>query len=160
MNTDNTTKKGTKLSALLGFLSRQNAKLHFHPISVHVPNGVLPVALIFLVLGLLFKLPQLEKAAFYNLIFVLLTMPVVLLTGFIDWKGRFKGKLTKVFKIKMACGALVLMLSFCLVAWRIIDPDLGTAQSAHVWLYLLLHVVLLAIATVAGYYGGKLVFRK
>ena len=146
-------------SSLARSFSNLNAKLHFHPISVHIPNGVLPVSIIFLFLGIIFHLPQIEKAAYFNMIFVVLAMPAVLFTGYIDWKNRFGGQLTRVFKIKMICGAVVFVLSSTLVTWRTTNPGIATLNSPALWLYLFLHLLLLGAAITAGFFGGKLVFK-
>ncbi len=135
-------------------------KLHAHPISVHVPNGLLPVSVLFVFLSVLFAFPPLASASYFNLIFILCAMPVVLYSGYSDWQSRFKGALTRVFKIKMLCGATVTLTAMILVFWRTANPVIAVQPSAGRWLFLLIHVVMLAAATVAGFYGGKLVFKE
>lgn len=136
------------------------AKLHAHPIAVHIPNGVLPVAVFFLFLSLLFHHRGLEAAAFYNLIFVVVAMPGVILTGVVDWKVQFKGAMTRVFKIKITCAAMVSGTGLLLTVWKMIDPEVTAPGSTLSWIYFLILGVMLAAAATAGYYGGKLVFRK
>ncbi len=146
-------------ASLARSFSQLNAKFHFHPISVHIPNGVLPVSIIFLFLSIIFQLPQIEKAAYFNLIFVVLAMPAVLFSGYIDWRNRFRGQLTRVFKIKMICGAVVFVLSATLAVWRTTTPAVVALNSPALWVYLFLHLLLLAAAITAGFFGGKLVFK-
>jgi rubredoxin/uncharacterized membrane protein len=134
-------------------------KLHIHPISVHIPNGVLPLSVFFICLAIFFRLESLGDAAFYNMIFVVLAMPVVLFSGYIDWKNRFSGNLTKLFMTKIICGSVVLISAALSVGWRVLDPNILTTSSGR-WFFLLLHLVMLGAATVAGYCGGKLVFEK
>ena len=136
------------------------AKYHAHPISVHIPNGVLPVSVFFLFLGLLFGSVGLEAAAFYNLVFVVLAMPLVFLTGYIDWRTRFNGALTQVFKTKMICAAVVFGLGVALMFWRLIDPNVAAPESGARWIFFLFELIMLSAAGVAGYMGGKLVFKK
>ena len=81
-------------------------KYHLHPISVHTPNGLLPVAVIFLGLAIVFHLASFELAAFYNLVFVLLSMPVVIATGYIEWQERYQGSRTTIFLAKLCCANL------------------------------------------------------
>jgi uncharacterized membrane protein len=138
----------------------QMAKLHAHPISVHIPNGVLPASILFLFPGILFDHTGFATAAFYNLVFVVLAMPVVFITGYVDWQTRFKGALTRIFKTKMVCAGIVFVLGFILMLWRWIDPAVTTAQSGYRWIFFILALVMLGAATVAGYLGGKLVFHK
>jgi rubredoxin len=132
-------------------------KYHAHPISVHVPNGVLPVAVLFLVLSMLFQAAGLETASFYNMIIVVLVMPKVLFSGYIDWKNRLKGKLTHLILTKMICGATVSLLGLLVVVWRWLDPMVALASSPSRMMYLFLHLVILGAAVTAGYLGGKLI---
>jgi rubredoxin len=134
-------------------------KHHAHPVSVHIPNGVLPVAVIFIFLAAFFHLESLGLAAFYNTIFVVLAMPLVLFSGYIDWKKRFGGNLTKLFITKMTCGAVVLLTSLTIVSWRMIDPHIAMGSDAGRGLFLFIHLLMLSAAVVAGYCGGKLVFN-
>jgi rubredoxin/uncharacterized membrane protein len=134
------------------------SELHAHPISVHIPNGVLPVAALFLFLGLLFGSPALEKASFYNLSMVFLAMPAVLFSGYNDWQRRFEGRMTYVFRTKLVCGLAVQALSLVLVIWRAIQPGIVLeAHGAGRFFYLVLFLLALGCAITAGYMGGKLV---
>jgi rubredoxin/uncharacterized membrane protein len=133
-------------------------KHHLHPISVHIPNGVLPLSVFFMLVAAFFHLEKFGIAAFYNMIFVALAMPVVLFSGFIDWKKRFGGNLTKLFITKMVCGAIVTILSLVTVIWRTVDPNILDAMSFSGSIFLLLHLTMLGAAILAGYCGGKLVF--
>ena len=133
--------------------------LHAHPISVHIPNGVAPVAVLFLLLAWLFSSSALEFAAFANMVVVLLAMPFVLFSGYNDWQRRFGGQLTQVFLGKMICGGTFSIISLIIVAWRILVPEvMASAGNARAF-YIFLHLALLGVGAVAGYLGGKLVFQ-
>lgn len=131
---------------------------HLHPISVHFPNGILPVVISFLAISVLFNIVTLEVAAFYNLIAVLLAMPLVLLTGYLEWQKNYKGIKTAVFITKIICGLVVLASTNILVFWRIIDPEVIADGSPVKWVYLGIAALLLGAAGLAGHLGGKLVF--
>ena len=133
-------------------------KNHLHPITVHTPNGIVPAAVIFLLIGLVLRLTGFERAAFYNLVFVLVTFPPVLVTGYIEWQKRYKGARTGVFYTKVFCGVVVMAVLACLVVWRIIDPQVAAPESASRWVYFLVHLILLAAVGLAGHLGGKLAF--
>lgn len=133
------------------------AKLHGHPISVHIPNGVLPVAFLFLLLGIVFDSDKLLLVSHYNLIFVLLTMPLVLFSGYNDWQLRLGGAMTRVIKTKMICGGTVTVLALILVAWRVIDPGVLDPWSSDRFIYVAVFLIALVAAAVAGFYGGKLI---
>ena len=132
-------------------------KHHVHPISVHIPNGVLPASVIFIVLAVLFNFSGLSKAAFYNLIFVVLTLPLVLFSGYIEWQKKYKGKMTRMFRTKIICAAVVSLTAVILVIWFFIDPLAAT--SSMKWLFLLINFVMLGAAGIAGFVGGKFVFK-
>lgn len=134
-------------------------KHHVHPISVHIPNGVLPASVIFIVLATLFNFSGLSQAAFYNLIFVVLTMPMVLFSGYIGWQKKYNGSLTKLFLTKMICGGIVSLTAIILVVWLYIDPQVVNPSSSYKWAFLFINFVMLAAAGVAGFLGGKLVFK-
>lgn len=131
-------------------------QLHAHPISVHMPNGLLPVSVLFVILGALLNIQSLETAAHYNMIVVLPAMPMVLFTGYIDWKNRYNRALTSVFIIKIICGILVTIGVIAIVFWRVADP--GVTDGADRGPFLYLNILTLVPAGVAGYLGGKLVF--
>ncbi len=130
--------------------------LHLHPITVHTPNGVIPLAIIFLVLALVLGLSGFEKASFYNLVFVLLTMPAVVYTGYVEWQNRYKGAKTKIFGVKIGASIVVFVTLLAMVVWRLIDPEV--AMSAGRWTYLGIGLVSVVAAGLAGHMGGKLVF--
>ena len=132
--------------------------LHAHPISVHIPNGVAPVAVLFVLLSWFFNSSSLETAAFCNMVIVLLAMPLVLFSGYNDWQRRFGGHMTRVFMGKMCCGGIFLSLSLCIVLWRAADPQIMGSPGSGRTLYILLHLLLLFVGAMAGYLGGKLVF--
>jgi rubredoxin/uncharacterized membrane protein len=133
---------------------------HLHPITVHIPNGVLPLSVLFTILAIIFDNSSLAIASKVNMIFVLFSMPLVLFSGYIDWINRYQGKMTKAFKTKIWCGIIITILTFIIVIWRIIQPDILSHGFNHNKLFLLINFVVLILATIAGFYGGKLVFKK
>lgn len=130
---------------------------HAHPITVHIPNGVLPIAVAMVILAALFDAPALGQAAFYNMVFILLAMPAVLFSGYLHWRFKFGGHLTALFKGKILCGVIVFLLAAVLVFWPLKDPAITANPSG---LYILLHLAMLAAGTVAGWLGGRLVFHR
>jgi len=134
-------------------------KHHLHPISVHIPNGVLPVSVIFIILGVFFQYRALQTAALFNMGFVVLTIPFVLLTGYIEWRNRYQNALTHLFIAKIIAAIVVSITSVIAVVWWIMVPDVLQASYSARWIFLSLILVILIAATVAGFIGGKLVFK-
>lgn len=150
-----------KAEAKKTFASRLAAlilSLHLHPITVHFPNGIIPLVVILLGISVYFNVQSLEQAAFFNMIFVLLTLPVVLVTGFVEWQKRYNGAKTFLFIVKIICALIVLGLANILVFWRILDPQVASSGSPWQLVYLGLAAGMLAAAGIAGHLGGKLVF--
>jgi len=133
-------------------------KNHLHPISVHTPNGIIPVAVLLLVLGMLTSSQGLANAAYYNMIAVLLSMPLVIFTGYVTWQKKYKGAKTSVFKIKIAASVVATVILFGLVIWKTIEPDVLITPSLDRWLFLIWSSFMLAAVGLAGHLGGQLVF--
>ena len=131
---------------------------HLHPISVHSPNGIIPMAVVFLVLAVVVQLTGFGSAAYLSMIFVLLSMPPVLLTGYITWQKKYKGAKTTVFKMKIAASCVATVTLFGLVLWKTIRPDVLSSASLDRFVFLFWSVVMLAAIGIAGHLGGQLVF--
>ncbi len=151
-------KTGKIKKSLINKLADLILKLHLHPISVHFPNGIVPAVVAFLAISMFFNINSLELAAYYNLIFVLLMLPVVLVTGFVEWQKRYKGIKSAIFITKILCSLVVLGTTNILVFWRIIDPAVLAQGSPSRYIYLGVAAGMLAAVGIAGHLGGKLVF--
>ena len=135
-------------------------KKHLHPITVHSPNGIIPVAVIFLFLSVLVQSSGLENAAYFNMIVAFLSMPLVLVTGYATWKKKYNGAKTPLFIMKISASCVVTVLLLGLIVWKTVQPDILTTSSSDRWLFLLWSLFLLAAVGLAGHLGGKLVFDK
>ncbi len=140
-------------------ITRLMIKHHLHPITVHFPNGVIPVAVAFIFLAVIFQFAGLAKASFYNMIFVLLTLPVILFTGYNEWKQKYQGATTNIFMIKIISAAVVTATAVIIVLWHLIAPEVLQGSSGIRIVFLLLHLIMLAATGIAGHIGGKLVFK-
>ncbi|MCP4747590.1 MAG: hypothetical protein GY874_15840 [Desulfobacteraceae bacterium] len=155
------------ISALTPYLNNGHVKnlsqiitqYHGHPIAVHIPNGVLPLTFLFTLLAIVFSSKSLAIAAKCNMIFVCISMPVVILTGLIDWYNRFEGKMSKVFATKMVCAAIVTFLSLVIAIWWLVQPNVYLAKTGIIGFFTFLNLINLLAAAVAGWFGGKLVFK-
>ena len=129
---------------------------HLHPISVHSPNGIIPMAVLFLVVGVVLKSESFFDAAYYSLVFTLLAMPPVMVSGFITWKNKYNGAKTSLFTTKIAAGSASMVMLVVLVIWKTVQPEV--LSSAGRWPFLALAMLLLGAVGLAGHLGGKLVF--
>ena len=116
------------------------------------------MALIFLVISVWFGAPSFASAAFFSLVFVLVSMPLVLYTGYSMWQRRYRGALTSIFKIKIGASICTVLLLLTLIIWRVVQPEILAESSTQRWIYLGLSVLLVVAVGLAGHFGGKLVF--
>jgi len=133
---------------------------HVHPVLVHTPNGLIPVIVLFMFLGISLQLQSIEQAAFYNLIFLILIMPGVMLTGYIEWKKRYNGAKTAIFLAKISCSLIVFTTILILTCWRFFDPNVLSSTSPTKWIYFLVALIMFGATGIAGLLGGKLVFNS
>ena len=133
---------------------------HLHPISVHGPNGIIPMAVLFLALAAVLQLPGFGSAAYLSMVFVLLTMPPVLFTGYLTWQKKYKGAKTSLFQMKIAASCVATVILFGLVLWKTIRPDVLSDASLDRFIFLFWSLVMLAAVGLAGHLGGQLVFSK
>jgi len=92
------------------------------------------------------------------MVFVLATMPFVIVTGYLEWQRRYQGAKTFLFLLKISCSIIVLVCLLILVIWRFIDPMVTDPASTNRLVYLGISLVMLAGAAITGHIGGKLVF--
>lgn len=134
-------------------------KYHFHPIAVHVPNGIVPAVVLFVVLGMLFTSASLFQAAFYNMVFVVIALPVVLFSGANEWRKKYNSSRTTIFIAKIISAAIVTVCTVIITLWFLFNPELIQNPSSMPTVLILLHMVLLLATGIAGHLGGKLVFK-
>ena len=145
-------------ATVLAFATTQILRHHLHPIMVHTPNGIVPMAVLFLFIAALFAAPLFDIAALYSLVVVLIAMPAVLGTGYIVWQERYRGALTPIFKLKIGASIVATVSLVILLIWRALQPAVLTTPSTGRWFFLILAVIMVGAVGLAGHMGGKLVF--
>lgn len=134
--------------------------VYFHPIFVHFPQALFPVAFASFVLYLVTGNDLFERGTFLMLLFGLAAVPVTMITGYLDWKIRYKGYMTPVFKIKITTGFVLIGLSLSAVLLSVLVPEVARLPlSGMGWLRAALLAGCVASCVVEGHYGGKLVFH-
>lgn len=134
--------------------------IYFHPIFVHFPQGLFPVAFASFFLYFATGKDEFESAAFVVAAFGALAAPVATITGFLDWKIRYKGYMTSVFRIKIVGAFVLTVLSISAVLLRYFVPGVAALPLAGAgWIYAGLLAACLGTCVVLGHYGGKLVFH-
>ncbi|MCF6247299.1 MAG: rubredoxin [Desulfobacula sp.] len=132
-------------------------KHHAHPVSVHTPNGILPMVVILYILAWLFDVELLAKAAMIGQVFVVISLPLVIYTGTLEWRKKYGAALTTIFKQKMLAAALTTAICVITLSWYLIDPTILSSSKAGV--FIILNVLMITCAGIAGHIGGKFVFK-
>lgn len=150
-----------KIKSRVGAYMEKAAELmlkhHAHPITVHIPNGVIPVVATLFILSWIFGSALLAKAAFINLVFVIIAMPKVILTGVLEWKRKYNQAQTTIFKIKIGAAVVTTICCVASIIWYLVNPNVLESSSA--WGFVAVNLLMLAAAGVAGHIGGKLIFK-
>jgi rubredoxin len=149
----------TIIGRLYRFKIQMMLKHHAHPVSVHIPNGVLPISVALMILSALTGATSLATAAHINMVFVVLTLPFVLYSGYIEWQNRYKGLRSSRFITKIICAFVVTAVSLLLVLWWVFDPAILLTASMARNGFIFMSLIMLAAAIIAGLIGGKLVFK-
>jgi len=133
---------------------------YLHPIPVHFPLALFPAAFASLLLYLQTGMPEFENGAYVMSSFGLLITPLTIASGFADWKIRYRGQMTRIFRIKISAALVLLALALPAVLLRQQFPGIN-ALPLHWpgWLYLGLLAACLIDGMIIGYYGGRLVFH-
>jgi uncharacterized membrane protein len=137
------------------FLSDVYESARVHPISVHVPNGALPAALLFFYLGLATGDPALERCSVLLLGLVVIVLPISLASGVYEWKRRFARRKVGIFYWKITLATLTLAAGLSGGFLRALTPEGGTGQ----WVSAALFTAMLPLVVLLGHFGGKLVFE-
>jgi uncharacterized membrane protein len=133
---------------------------HLHPIPVHFPLALFPTAFASLLLYLVTGMNEFETGAHVMSIFGLLATPAAIVSGFADWKIRYRSQMTGIFRIKIIGALALLALALPAVLLRQLHPGINLMPlDGSGWLYLLLLAACQLDCMLVGYYGGKLVFH-
>jgi uncharacterized membrane protein len=127
-----------------------------HAVAAHFPNGLLPSAVLFLILDYLLGDSRFETAAFFLLVLSLAAIPVSLASGIYDWKKRYGGVRARIFYKKIFLAVALFVLSAAAAGLRYSFPESSCALKK---VYSALMGLSLTVAVLLGHYGGKLAFQ-
>jgi uncharacterized membrane protein len=100
-----------------------------------------------------------EKAVYYCLIFGTIGSTFSLITGFYDWKTKYKGARAPLLLEKRNLAIILVMLNYITFTFKTIIPDIMYSDNIVKWIYILLIFSFIPITVRIGYLGGKLVFK-
>ncbi|MDA8120940.1 MAG: hypothetical protein M0Z38_00045 [Deltaproteobacteria bacterium] len=134
--------------------------IYFHPIFVHFPQALFPVAFAAFLLYGATGVRDFEVGAFLMAAAGAAAAPVTTLTGLLDWKIRYKGYMTSVFRIKIVGAFVLIALSIPAVLLRLLSADVAALPLSGLgFAYAGLLAACAGTCVVLGHYGGKLVFH-
>ena len=142
---------------VLNIVESNILKHHLHPLLVHIPNGTLPIAVFLLLASWILNYDLFSKAGFINLVFILIALPLVIYTGVVEWKKKYNGAMTNIFKLKILAAAITSASCAISLVWFLLDPKVLSSPQALI--FILINIIMLICAGIAGYIGGKLVFK-
>jgi predicted heme/steroid binding protein/uncharacterized membrane protein len=131
------------------FMAALAYKLHAHPASVHFPIALCAVAAVLNLAGRVVGSEALETAAVINLVLGLAAAPVSILSGLLDWRYQYGGRLTTLFGWKLG-------LSFALLALGAVA--LGLQMSGGGVAYDAVLTLHLPVVLGLGMVGGRITF--
>ncbi|MGR3320016.1 MAG: DUF2231 domain-containing protein [Candidatus Anammoxibacter sp.] len=139
------------------------SKIHWHPFSVHFPSVFYPFAVFMLIVYLFSDNKDFEKISNYSLWAGTLTNLSAIVSGFVDWKNRYRSNLVPVFVQKIGISLFTFEISALCLCWHFVNPDIlmsdNSLGTANVYKYIYIGLVLSLAPAIgyAGHLGGKLI---
>jgi len=137
-------------------LKEMKETFFLHAIAAHFSNGLIPVAVLYLLLTLPSGDPFFEHTVEHLIVISLMAIPVSFFSGLHDWKTKYKGAKTPVFLKKIRLSIILFLLALVAVTIRIAIPDIMYENSWLHWVYIVFLLAMLPVVTLLGHYGGKL----
>jgi len=128
----------------------------FHAIAAHFSNGLIPVAVLYLLLTLSTGNVYFEHTIEHLIVIVLLAIPVSFFSGIHDWKKKYRAARAPIFMNKIKLSGLLFFLCATAAGIRLSIPDVMGRDGIEHWIYLALLFSMLPVVTLLGHYGGKL----
>ena len=128
----------------------------FHAIAAHFSNGLIPVAVLYLLLTLSTGNVYFEHTIEHLIVIVLLAIPVSFFSGIHDWKKKYRAARAPIFMNKIKLSGLLFFLCATAAGIRLSIPDVMSRDGIDHWIYRALLFSMLPVVTLLGHYGGKL----
>lgn len=146
----------TVRNPLVRFWRDFRATFILHAAAAHFNNGLLPAAVLFLILTLLTGNVHFEHTALHMIILALCIVPVTFFSGIRDWRRNFGGGRAPIFYRKVGLTGILFLLGAIAVIIRSAWPAVLFQEGVRKWLYLGCFFGTLPVVLLLGHYGGKL----
>jgi formate hydrogenlyase subunit 3/multisubunit Na+/H+ antiporter MnhD subunit len=138
------------------FLKDMYRTFILHAVASHFINGLLPVAVLFLLLGLATGNTYYEHTVVHLVAVALCAIPVSFVSGIRDWRIKFKRGKAPVFYRKIALSLTLLTLCLIALGIRLSRPGLADGGGTVAWLYRGCLIGMLPVVVLLGHFGAKL----
>jgi uncharacterized membrane protein len=132
--------------------------IHLHSIAVHFTNAVYPTALLFLIISFFYQKDASLQTYLHLMILATFSVPVSYITGFIEWKLKYKGAKVRIFTKKQRLSLVLFSLGITCTLWFGWHPEVLENAGSLRTVFLFLNFAILPNVIYLGYLGGKLVF--
>ncbi len=149
-----------ELGPFAALLEEIRAVFQPHAVFAHFPNSLIPTALLFAFLGFVYGTASFDRSVFYLLCLCVVMVPLTFATGFRDWQQRFGGKLSKIFRYKLALATVLQVCLIWAVVWHWRNPGLLNSLSWSMVGFWILLLAIFSCVFMLGHYGGMLVFGQ
>lgn len=130
-----------------------------HAVAAHFNNGLIPAAILFLVLALFSGNPFFDHTVLHLIILALGMVPVSFFSGVHDWRTKFGGGRAPIFYRKMWLTGLLFLIVVSAAIVRLRHPEALLHGGFFKWLYIALLSGALPVVVLLGHYGAKLAFE-
>ncbi|ASQ89605.1 hypothetical protein CHL67_00435 [Prosthecochloris sp. GSB1] len=137
-------------------LKEMRETFFLHAIAAHFSNGLIPVAVLYLLLTMPTGDPFFEHTVEHLIVISLMAIPVSFFSGLHDWKTKYRAARTPVFLKKIRLSIILFLLALVAVSIRIATPDIMYYNGWLHWIYIALLLGMLLVVKFLGHYGGKL----
>lgn len=128
-----------------------------HAVITHFVNGLVPVAVFFLLLALA-RGDGFALTAFHLVAFAAAMAPVAFLSGIRDWRRKFHGASSPVFLYKIRLSLVLMLLCAAALTLHLVWPESVARGGVIAWLYRGFIFLMLPVVILLGHYGGKLAY--
>jgi hypothetical protein len=127
-----------------------------HAVAAHFSNGLIPVAVLYLLLALPARDVFFEHTVEHLLVIVLMAVPVSFLSGIREWKKKYNSAKAPVFTKKIRLSIVLFSLCLIAVSIRLSVPGVMSGSGILFWTYTASLLLMLPVVVLLGHYGGKL----
>lgn len=130
----------------------------FHAVASHFVNGLVPVAVIFMLLTIVTANSYFEHTVFHLICVASVAVPVSFFSGIRDWRVKFNGGRAPIFYRKIKLSISLVILCSAIIAIRLEWHDPIAAGGRIAWLYVGCISLTLPVVVLLGHLGGRLAY--